>query len=121
MSSPSLAFIVAFTSISVSTPKPCSASASRVRATASPNDVCSVVDSAIPMFASVVRGITQHGEAIPVLGLTDLAPREPCGKDLVRRRGRLRSLPVASYEHHQTDDPGCQQPPEQDHADPMPA
>ena len=46
MSSPSLAFSVAFMSISVSTPKPCSDSALRVRSTASAKVVCSVVDSA---------------------------------------------------------------------------
>src|SRR5271166_6076234 len=47
MSSSSLAFSVAFTSISVSTPKACCARASRVRTTASSNVVCSVVDSAM--------------------------------------------------------------------------
>src|SRR6516225_8376608 len=47
MSTSSLAFSVAFTSISVSTPKPCCARASRVRTTASSNVVCSVADSAM--------------------------------------------------------------------------
>ena len=46
MSSPSLAFRVAFMSISVSTPKPCSARALRVLSTASSNVVRSVVDNA---------------------------------------------------------------------------
>ena len=41
------------------------------------------------------RGITQNGEAIPVLGLADLTPREACGQYLLRRRRLLLRLPVA--------------------------
>ena len=49
MSAPSLAFNVAFMSISVSTPNPFCVSASRVRWTAWSKDVCTVVDIAMSM------------------------------------------------------------------------
>ena len=49
MSWSSLAFSVAFMSISVSTPKPWSDNASRVRATASANEDCSDVEMAMLM------------------------------------------------------------------------
>ena len=49
MSSSSLAFMVACTSISVSTPKPCSARAARVRATTSSNGADTWVLSEISM------------------------------------------------------------------------
>lgn len=50
--SPSLAFSVALISTSVRTPNPFYASASRVCLTASSNEVCRVVDNAIPMIES---------------------------------------------------------------------
>src|SRR6478735_7726351 len=65
MSSPSLAFSVAFMSISVSTPNPFCASASRVRWTASSKDVCTVVDIAMVMAGTflVLPGLwsVDHG------------------------------------------------------------
>src|SRR5690606_29096253 len=62
MSSPSFDFKVAFMSISVSTPKPCSDNAVRVCSTASTNEVCSVVDNASVMAGTSLSRARRSGQ-----------------------------------------------------------